>query len=446
MTRNQTNTLPNQINVPQTRKNVLVILFIYISVFVNSFVFFKSPVEFYLGYIIFIVLLPGLIMTYGFNGSLFFIFLTLLASGLVNVFLGNNTAALFFKVYTGLALSYFFYYYIILDFNRDVEKLFKWYLVGCYVCAVIGAFQFLSFIVGFKPGYNFNWILNKWVFSPGGIFGIRVNSIFSEPAHLGTVLSAAFFVSLFNLTRKVPYGISKFKSVFIVVIYALSFSSLGQAGIFLTFLFLAVNFGLLRYVSVLIPAAIILYNMLYNNVKDFRGRLDGLIHLFSGKKFIVDKIHGSSFILYNNFNVAMENFKTNFVFGSGIGSHQVAFEKFSLAKEFRVYGFNFNGADANSMFLRLVSETGLFGTGIFLFILYKGYVKRNPKFDTNHWLISNSIVIMILLNLFRQGHYFLNGFPFFVILYFFNYLSYKQLVDETSLLEEKRKKELFFSN
>jgi hypothetical protein len=27
---------------------------------------------------------------------------------------------------------------------------------------------------------------------------------------------------------------------------------------------------------------------------------------------------------------------------------------------------------------------------------------------------------MILLNLFRQGHYFLNGFPFFVLMYIYN--------------------------
>jgi hypothetical protein len=76
------------------------------------------------------------------------------------------------------------------------------------------------------------------------------------------------------------------------------------------------------------------------------------------------------------------------------------------------------------MLLRLISETGLFGVGIFLFVIIKGYVRRDPEYETYHWLVSNSILIMILLNLFRQGHYFLNGFPFFVILYYYNSVSY----------------------
>jgi len=147
----------------------------------------------------------------------------------------------------------------------------------------------------------------------------------------------------------------------------------------------------------------------------------------------VGQTHGSSFILYNNYVVAMQNFKTNFVFGTGIGSHPIAFEKYSIAKNIKIWGFNLNSADANSMLLRLISETGLFGVIIFLFIIIKCYVRRDTMHETYHWLVSNAILIMMLLNLFRQGHYFLNGFPFFVMLYCFNYFSYKQS-RENSLL------------
>jgi hypothetical protein len=139
-----------------------------------------------------------------------------------------------------------------------------------------------------------------------------------------------------------------------------------------------------------------------------------------------------SFILYNNFVVAMENFKTNFLFGTGIGSHTVAFENFSLAKDFKVWGFNLNSADANSMLLRLISETGIFGVSIFAYIMVKFYVKRDRDNLSYHWLISNSILIMILLNLFRQGHYFLNGFPFFIMLYCFNSMAHKKYLEEAS--------------
>lgn len=435
-------------HIKEGKVNFWIVLFIYLSIFINSYVFFTSPFEFYFGYLIYILLLPVFIFRYGFNRNLFFIFLTLLITGFVNIILGQNTAALFFKVFTGLTLSYFFYYYVILEFDYNIEQLFKWYLKGSYIVALIGAFQFVSFQIGFKPGYDFSWILNKGGFIPGGNFGIRVNSVFTEPTYLASTLAAAFFISVYNLFRKEGYYLTKFQSIVIVVIYILSFSGLGQAGVFLTFLFLAVNFGLVRYMVVAIPALIILFNFLYTNVRDFRDRYEGLIGLFSGEKFQLGRTHGSSFILYNNFVVATENFKSNFVFGSGIGSHPIAFEKYSIGRGIKVYGLNLNSADANSMLLRLISETGIFGVSIFLIIIFKCYVRRNENYDTYHWLVSNSILVMILLNLFRQGHYFLNGFPFFVILYYFNSVSYKmymetgkglyeQTIEETDSTESK---------
>lgn len=404
-----------------------IVFFIYLSIFINSFVFFKQPFEFYVGYLIFVALLPSFVIKHGFNGTLFIIFVILLIAGIGNILLGNNTAALFFKVYTGLALSYFFYYYVIVEFNYDIERLFGWYLRGCYIAAIVGLIQFISYRIGFEPGYNFRWFLNKWGLAPGSVFGLRINSFFSEPAHLGTVMSAAFFVSIYNFLRKETYYYTRLQSALVIFIYVASFSSLGQTGIFLSIILLGINFGVLRYAVILIPAVIMFFNILYNNVLEFRARLDGMVNLFSGGQFKLGKTHGSSFILYNNYVVATTSFKSNFVFGTGIGSHPVAFEKYSLAKHIKVYGLNFNGADANSMLLRLISETGLFGVIIFLYVMFRGYVLRNPHNETYHWLVSNGILVMILLNLFRQGHYFLNGFPFFVLLYYFNWVSYKQV-------------------
>ncbi|MBA3664189.1 MAG: hypothetical protein H0W61_08280 [Bacteroidetes bacterium] len=418
------------------RSNFWIILFIYLSIFINSIVFLREPFEFYFGYLIYIVLLPGFISRYGLNRALFFIFLTLFVTGIINVMLDNNTGALFFKVFTGLFLSYFFYYYVIVEFNYNIDQLFKWYLKGAYIAALIGLVQFISFQIGFTLGYNYRWLLNKWGVVSGGNFGIRVNSIFGEPTHLGAVMGGAFFVALYNLTRKEKYYLTRNQSIIIIVVYVLSFSGLGQAGIFFSLLFLAISYGFIRYIFILIPLAIILFNVLYNNVRDFRERYQSIVDLFTTGKFELGKTHGSSFILYNNYNVALENFKSNFIFGTGIGSHPIAFEKFSLAKEIKVYGFNLNSADANSMLLRLISETGLFGVSIFFIIMFKCYVRRDENNETYHWLVSNAILIMILLNLFRQGHYFLNGFPFFMLLYYFNWISHKKFLEQMELPKE----------
>lgn len=419
----------------QNRRNFWIVFFIYISIFINSFVFFKEPFEFYIGYLIYIVLLPGFIYRFGINKNLFFVFLILFVTGFVNILTGNNTSGQFFKIFTGVFLSYMFYYYVIVELEYDIEQLFKWYLKGAYFAAIIGVIQFISYHLHIKPLYDYRWILNKWGVIVGGNFGIRINSIFGEPTHLGAVLSAAFFVSLYNIFQKQSYFLTKLQSIIIIVIYLLSFSGLGQVGVFLSLLFLAISYGLVRYIFILIPVGLILFNFLYTNVRDFRERYEGIVQLFTTGKFVLGKTHGSSFILYNNYTVALKNFETNFLFGTGLGSHVVAFEKYSLAKNFKVFGFNSNSADANSMFLRLLSETGLFGMVIFLLIMIKCYVKRDENYNTFHWLVSNGILIMILLNLFRQGHYFLNGFPFFVLLYFFNKIAYTNYLEGQKLAD-----------
>jgi hypothetical protein len=217
----------------------------------------------------------------------------------------------------------------------------------------------------------------------------------------------------------------------------LSFSGLGQVGIFLSLIFLAISFGVMRYIIVIVPALIILFNVMYTNVAEFRERYDSTVDLFFGSgKFELGKTHGSSFILYNNWIVASENFKSHFVFGTGLGSHPTAFDRYSSAKHFKVYGFNLNSADANSMLLRLISETGIFGVGLVFLVIFKCYVRRNKEVDSYHWLISNSILVMILLNLFRQGHYFLNGFPFFVLLYYYNYYAYNRHLESLAAESE----------
>ncbi len=410
----------------ENRKNFWIVLFIYISIFVNSYVFFKEPFEFYFGYLIYIVLLPGFILRFGINRNLFFIFLILFVNGIINIFIGNDTPPQFFKVFIGLTLSYFFYYYVVLQFKYDIEQLFKWYLKGCYIVSLLGLFQFICFQIGFKNGYTFFHIFNKWGLATGGLFGLRVNSIFCEPTHFGAVISSAFFVAVYNVITGKNFGLSRFQNIIIILVYLLSFSGLAQLGIFLTLFFLVLNFGFIRYIAFVIPLAIIIFNYMYTNLVDFRERLDGIISMFSGNEFKLGETHGSSFVLYNNYTVALQNFYQSPVLGSGIGSHPIAFEKYSLARDVLVAGINVNGADANSMLLRLLSETGIFGVGIFLVIIIKCYVKRDIVNQTNHWLISNALLIMILLNLFRQGHYFLNGFPFFLILYYFNSVSYQE--------------------
>jgi len=87
------------------------------------------------------------------------------------------------------------------------------------------------------------------------------------------------------------------------------------------------------------------------------------------------------------------------------------------------------------MFLRLMSETGLYGLAIMLMLLFKSWIARSNAIDDETWVMSNGIAIIILLYLLRQGHYFLNGFPLFLWLYY--YLS----VQNRTAMAQKREYE-----
>ncbi len=414
--------------MPPGRLTNYTLIGIFISVFINSIVLTQSPVDFYIGYLVFIVLLPGFILRHGFP-QWTLVFIVLLLSGMFYTLSGDNTADMFFKIFVGLFASYLFYYYVIVEADYQTESLFRYYLKAAWIVSVIGFVQFLSFKIGFLRGYEYGWLLNKWGVVYGGSFGIRINSVFGEPTYYGAFMSAPFFIAAYDLISLKPFYFTKIKSVIVMVVYFLSDSGLGYLGIMFTLILLFINFGLIRYFIIAIPLGIVLFNFIYENSFEFRTRYDSTVDVFTTGHFTVGADHGSTIILYNNYHIALENFKVNPLFGTGLGSHPIAAEKYSLTKDIVAFGFELNYADASSMFNRIMSETGLFGLILFFFILFKFYVRRNPDINSNHWLITNSFLVLILVNLLRQGHYFLNGFPFYVWMYIYNYYDYQKVLE-----------------
>jgi hypothetical protein len=241
--------------------------------------------------------------------------------------------------------------------------------------------------------------------------------------------------------------------------YVCTFSSLAYLGIFITIVLLAINYGLVRYLFIAIPVTIMLFSIAYSNVTEFKARVDGMRALFVDDilnkdvpenevyavkvqriRRILSKVHGSSFVLYNNYYIATENFKNNPLFGSGLGSHEFAFEKYNLNY---LLGdiYKFNTADANSMFLRVLSELGLMGV-IFVFLFVsKFYVSKNLIYeeDETYWVISNALLVLIIIQLIRQGNYTFTGFFFYAWMYYFNSALYKGYREK--LVKEAEEKE-----
>lgn len=410
---------------------------IMISIFATAWVWTKEPVEIYAGYVVLLVLLPVYMFRFGIPARFWAFFGFFAFTGLINILFGNNVMDQFLKIFIGIMMSYLFYYYVLRRFDYNVEVLFSYYVKGIFVISVIGLIQFISFQVKFTPGYDFTWtgIFNKWGVPVGGL-GIRVNSIFNEPSTLATVAAPAMFVALKNLVTGSAYVLSRWQSILVLLVFLLTFSSVGFIGLFVAFLLLMINYGFARFLFLFFPLLAFSFVYLYNNVEDFRYRFDSTVFLFETGQIDIYSQHGSSIVFYNNFVVASENFSNNFIWGSGLGSHPVAFEQYTLTKDIATFGFSNNNSDANSMMLRIVSEIGLIGV-IFVFVFIRRFFVRRDvnDEDNNFWVISAACLCMIMLYLLRQGHYFLNGFPFFVWLY---YYAHRKSAERKAEQEELR--------
>jgi hypothetical protein len=334
--------------------------------------------------------------------------------------LGLNTFSQLVKVTMGFFLSVAFFESAIKIYDRDVSELFKFYMKSAFVVSGIGIMQVVTQRVGFSPGYNFGWLLNKWgvIYAEGG--GIRMNSLFSEPSYYSSTMSPAFFVGLYNLVnRKNPMFITLRQSLVIVLAYPLTQSGVGMFGILISILLMVVNSGFLRYSFLIGPILVFGFNYAYDNNEEFRSRVDSTFEIYNTGNIYSYDIHGSSFVLYNHTHIATENFKENPIFGTGLGSHETAFDRFSLTNMSGVVDIEFNKADANSMALRLMSETGIVGLMFFAYFFLSNWVLKGWTLKDEYWVISNACFLIIALQLLRQGNYFYCGFPFFLWLYYY---------------------------
>ena len=396
-----------------------------LSMFTSSYVFFRNPFEFYIHYIIFILYLPVFFIKYKIPRNITYILLILLFSSIFNIFIGNLQWFPFIKVWGGFFLSLNFYYFVYLYFEKNVLKIFNYYIKFCSFLLFIGLIQIIFFQIGFEPGYDLRIFfgLNKWsLVTRGGILGIKFSSFLTEPAQLAIVTVPIVFISLNNLIFNESNFIKhKVINITLLILYVLITSATGFIGLLICLIIIAIRNKIYNIFLGLIPSLTFLI-VLYNNVPDFKIRVDAGLELNKSFENDIqrDIANTSTFTLYDNYIVTYNNFLENPLIGSGIGSHQYAFDKFSLTKKYsNLNVFANNSKDANSLFLRIISETGLLGVLFLFFILYKGISTMN-KLNKVEYIVSVSLLLIMILSLIRQGNYFLNGLPLIFILFYFN--------------------------
>jgi hypothetical protein len=298
------------------------------------------------------------------------------------------------------------------------------------VVAAIGLFQEFSYLVKFEIGYDFRWMpsLDKWACYGATRMGLlRVNSVFYEPSHFAVFMAPAFFASFLDIFKKNPFFFkSIWASMIIAISYMLTFSLIAYIAILISIIIIIRSKGP-RY---LILAAIIISILVfaaYYYVPDISMRIDAAVNFV--KHPSVDRYtHMSIYSVASNAFVAFNAFRHNFLFGYGLGSHPVSYDKYfdlgistgfmrptilTAANEEVCKG------DSGSLILRLLSETGLFGVVVVLYFIFR--FRLNLRTDNSITIINNAIFILFILQLLRIGHYFYNGLFFFVWVYYFTY-------------------------
>jgi hypothetical protein len=405
------------------------------SIFLDRAIRGVLPFDLYLNYPIFIVFILAVVAHFGglvfpprwFKWSLAALFIISFLNTLFSGLLGFD----FVKQVFGIVFTSIVYYNVLYVFKFDIKRVFNYYLKFAYWVAAFGVFDNILHTVG----------IHITTVNTAGTFLYREYSIMGEPFYLAMALTPAvvYYCVFFNRTWKYE----KWKFLCILACYLLTFSSIALTGFIL-----AVFFGLyqnhffslrsnrLAIVPVLIIPVIFFANSLIQNVNLYKARFNDTVNLFFTTQVDTEeagKSNSSTFALYSNYVIARDSFFENPLFGSGLGSHPIiyteTFLKYFPEKYLEKFG-NQNQQDANSKFLRLMSETGLVGTFIFLAAIFSFRVtNRYGPGAIQYAAINNSILAYMILGLIRNGNYINIGFFLFFFIY---YISAKIVKPETA--------------
>src|SRR3989339_314571 len=340
-----------------------------LTMFLGSFVLLRGAFDFYLFYIIFFVFLVIAFLNRVeiINTTFFVLFSVVFFLSIINISFSGFSVLLVLKQ-LGILFSASAYYLLIKINDYDVDYLFRIYLNVVFFVCLLGLIQEFSFLIKFRYGYDWSFFIpgKRVIYGLSGL--VRIDSIMQEPSVLSIILSPAMFVAL------------------ILILYRNRFFSLKNKPIF--------------YLPIALILISILASNFYSKIPDFKNRVDGVTSLFQSSNMLVD---ASVFIWYANFGVTIESLKNTPLFGTGLGTYPEAFDKyveqfigpeiFKNNRDFLVHGWGLfvSKNDANSMFLRLLTETGLFGVIILLYFLIKFIiflVKFIKKLNVmTHWEI-----------------------------------------------------------
>ena len=320
-----------------------------------------------------------------------FIF-TLLFVGLYSLYFAlnsKNTIIGIFSNLLGISLFYLYFLNLIGSNKRFNDLIFNAYISFTKVIVLIGyAIYFYEIL---KSNYDY-----------------RFHSIMLEPAHYAGII-LPFLV--FKIYKDEFFSLS-FLAALLSLILSLSFVGIFCLVIMMFFKLNKNNFLITASFIFIIPSIFVLA---YLFIPGVAMRVDGLLLNFVN--FEVADSGLSAYAFFSNLYVAIQVLQESPLLGYGIGSHELSHSRFinnlpgiDIIDEDWV---SINSKDANSLFIRILSDMGLFGV-ILLFLIFKNIFFINKKEDKP---IIYGAFSFFVYKLIREGHYFSPEMYFFYVIF-----------------------------
>lgn len=336
-----------------------------------------------------------------------------------------------------ISFQLLFCYSLLHSYNFDYKKIINDYLSIVYLICYVAIIQLILVKLGFIYIASLSYI----GFDLGYFFsanGSRIQSWFEEPSFLAYSLTPALFLALSRIFKLHKF-ITIRKTMLILIVLFLSESSVGFLGILISLIIIVFSkYSILKkpvYLTLII-IIIPLTGLILYKIPNVKFRVDDTYELFTKdnvSKSDINKTNLSTYALYSNYRVTKRSFYENPLLGTGIGTYETNYENYinTLIPKTRLRDmYHINSKDANSLFMRLLVESGLIVVILILhFTFYNrirfSHVKVNERF---FWAFNNGIFVLIILRLLRQGHYTSLGFIMFLLLFYL--LKYNVVFDE----------------
>lgn len=340
----------------------------------------------------------------------------------LSVIFGTDTFTLFLQQFVSICITAAYWFTLVND--RNIMVYLRLYKQMAIFTALVSIFQYIMSVLGVSSLATMSWLIKDQSRTPVG----RSAAFLNEPSYCALVLFPLVFFGIYQL-----FG--RYKSVQVIRLNFLEFiiifagflftgSSTGFFGVAVSIIVILLEYGI-SYKQVLILAlSIICLGTVYNKVSFIHQRLNDTVHLVNGKGNL-DSVNLSTQSLIVNKNIAVDSFKATNGFGGGMGSHPLSYDKFVGN-----YGPNIalqNNYDANSLMLRIISELGVVGIILLIYLLYKYRFRRNNNPSVQSYkIVSRMCLCYIFMRLFRFGHYFDCGLYMFIAIYYQCYFISKK--------------------